>query len=361
MPIIEVDGATAALLHESRDIINDMIAGRMASKTLLCPRWNPDGTEVKSVQEAAVLMGTSEEVAARAMLESDLDDEAKIVAFDFLEEKAIRRVRTPAGVKKFGQPIGTIIVRDGLNLTKVKLADKNTFDGAETVIGPKGERYAMVQDEDGWGAYDESVDPAKFWDSPVVTAKNEEDLLVALDKKLGGGKAAPKGKAPATDKKPASKPDFSSMTDAELRRFDKDRSNDEDLRLAAVHELTDRRMAKRRAANKPIKDGVTPTQRNTPADKQPLSAEESRRKRSAVPPAERGKAKLAKGRKLLDDGYDNPDTWENYIKGLSDDDRDALFTAALHEDDKAVIRAVKKVNTAKTSRAAGSRRRAEGN
>ena len=47
MPTIEVDGATAALLIESRDIIQNLITGKSASKTLVCPDVNPDGTEVK--------------------------------------------------------------------------------------------------------------------------------------------------------------------------------------------------------------------------------------------------------------------------------------------------------------------------
>ena len=54
----------------------------------------------------------------------------------------IRRVRTPAGVKKYGQPIGSIIVRDGepplANLTAID----EVYEGIESVKGSDGKNIA---------------------------------------------------------------------------------------------------------------------------------------------------------------------------------------------------------------------------
>lgn len=62
-------------------------------------------------------------------------------AHQFLETKVIRRVRTEAGVRRFKQPIGSIIINDGL---LIGLTDKGTTPNGRNIIeGANGKTYTI--------------------------------------------------------------------------------------------------------------------------------------------------------------------------------------------------------------------------
>lgn len=113
---------------------------------------------------------------------------------------AIRRVRTPAGVRRFKQPIGSIILRDR-KLTHMRLAD-SPWEGWEVVEQldkqgrPTGKFYSLGRDEDinKWIATDASK--PDDW-TPVVEADSEEELYDLLNQSFGGeGKRAPTKSGP---------------------------------------------------------------------------------------------------------------------------------------------------------------------
>lgn len=96
-----------------------------------------------------------------------------------VEEKAIRRVRTPAGVRRYKQPIGSIIVRDGL-LRNIELGT------------PRHEGWEVVRDRHTGTEYELGYDDqthqwiATTGDSwtPIVSAKSEDELYLILDDHL---------------------------------------------------------------------------------------------------------------------------------------------------------------------------------
>ena len=99
-----------------------------------------------------------------------------------LEEKAIRRVRTPAGVARFKQPIGSIIIA-GLRLPNVRLLEP-IYDGWELVQGKNRKKYDVGKDEDGqWRAYGSGG-----WDDIVAEDPDEEKLFLKLNDLASGPK-----------------------------------------------------------------------------------------------------------------------------------------------------------------------------
>lgn len=106
-----------------------------------------------------------------------------------LEAKTVRRVATPAGQRRFGQPIGSIIVADR-RLRNITIAEPE-FDGWDVVKGKDGNTYsAGFDDETGkWIA----TEGTESWDA-VVEADSEEELFDRLDSYAGGGKKTPKAR-----------------------------------------------------------------------------------------------------------------------------------------------------------------------
>lgn len=94
-----------------------------------------------------------------------------------LEVKGVvRRVRTPAGVRRFKQPIGSIIVRDSI-LSNLKIKDP-IYDGWDLVVGKNGKKYDVgLDDEDGkWRAFG-----TNDWDDIVAEGDDEESVYRALN------------------------------------------------------------------------------------------------------------------------------------------------------------------------------------
>lgn len=106
------------------------------------------------------------------------------------------RVRTPEGARRFGQPIGSVIVRDPLHLsadlphadvamaskkpvsgTTSLYAAKSDYDGFEMFVNEPGDKFYVAQDEYGWGAWD-----AK--DKLVAEGNTRTSVLKALDNKI---------------------------------------------------------------------------------------------------------------------------------------------------------------------------------
>lgn len=115
---------------------------------------------------------------------------------EVVEQKLARRVRTPEGERRYGQPIGSIIVRDRplKNLTLLE----SMFEGWDLVQGSNGKRYEVGQDEGKWIATEEGDTDWK----PVATGTSLDDLYLKLDKVAGRApKAAPAdaGMREATD------------------------------------------------------------------------------------------------------------------------------------------------------------------
>lgn len=124
------------------------------------------------------------------------------------EEKA-RYVRTPAGAKRFKQPIGSIIIGKGRKLANLKVGESQ-FDGWDLVSDSKGRKYDVGFDDE-LGKYVATRNGG--W-KPVVSGSSLDDVYEQLDSHVGGGKVAKKlpVKKPAAKKpgsvlkKPATKP-----------------------------------------------------------------------------------------------------------------------------------------------------------
>lgn len=115
------------------------------------------------------------------------------------EVKVIRRVRTPAGARRYKQPIGSIIVRKGrlMNL----FAKDPIWDGWDLVEDRKGRQYDVGRDDDGKYI----ATPHGVWE-PIVTGRSLEEVYEALDEHVGAEKRSkplPKSKSGSITRKEA--------------------------------------------------------------------------------------------------------------------------------------------------------------
>lgn len=99
----------------------------------------------------------------------------------FIETKGVRKVRTQGGVRHFGQPIGSIIVRDGEPpLEYIFDIGGSSYSGFDTVGDHYGRTYEVGPDPEdgGWVA----VGSEGIWDDIVVQeARNEEEVYRLLN------------------------------------------------------------------------------------------------------------------------------------------------------------------------------------
>lgn len=147
------------------------------------------------------------EMTGRTLIEDMTPTEQKAALEDDIEQK-VRYVRTPAGVRRFGQPIGSIIVRDVVgSLGRIRVKNP-VFKGFELVEDKKGNLYDVGKDDTN-GKY--VALKHNTWDDQIEPADSLDDALKALNDKLGGGssdegeKPAPKAKKPKPKKAPAPK------------------------------------------------------------------------------------------------------------------------------------------------------------
>lgn len=144
-----------------------------------------------------------------------------------LEEKGIRRVRTPAGVRRFKKPIGSIIVAGGVlqNLSTVA----PDFPGWEKMKGNDGKHYYIgkFEGEKGYVVTDAN-------DKVLAEGTSAEKLLKDFDKKVGS-----KGGGP---KKPSTRTKYNGLNNRAKKKifrdvYDMDFSDDE---AEQKHELLDK-------------------------------------------------------------------------------------------------------------------------
>lgn len=105
-----------------------------------------------------------------------LDIEAKRFADVLIEEKVVRHVRTPAGVARFKQPIGSVITNKGGLLKHIEEI-ASEFDGWDKYKTKHGDFYVGREDSD-WIVTDRD-------DNDLVSKSNEEDALEWLDDYVG--------------------------------------------------------------------------------------------------------------------------------------------------------------------------------
>jgi hypothetical protein len=116
-----------------------------------------------------------------------------------LEEKIIRHVRTPEGAKKYGQRIGTIIVRD-VPLTHLQVVGEHpdASSGWSYLMSTenwKRNRYEIGPMADGgFGIYRRGAK------TPLMTGDDEEDLLEDFDTHLGSPKKPARVVSPKAEK-----------------------------------------------------------------------------------------------------------------------------------------------------------------
>jgi hypothetical protein len=115
MSSISIDQQVAVLIGDTLGLTGNYTVRRV-------PRWNIDGTEVKSVEQAAVLMGVTEDVAAHSIVDCDtgIDPELKQDAVSYLEVKVakcvtgsdgrkipVSKTRNKPRTRKVRKPLGT--------------------------------------------------------------------------------------------------------------------------------------------------------------------------------------------------------------------------------------------------------------
>lgn len=90
-----------------------------------------------------------------------------------LEEKVVRHVRTAAGVRRFGQPIGSVIVGEGNTPLKNLKEAESEYDGYNKYKG-RGKTYYTHKNGDRYEALDQN-------DNVIASNTSEENLLRDLD------------------------------------------------------------------------------------------------------------------------------------------------------------------------------------
>jgi hypothetical protein len=105
------------------------------------PFYMHDGSEVKSINDIASIMGIDPLAAAYYVMESK-DAPADLL----IEAKSVRHVRTPAGAAWYDQPIGSVIVRDPPITRLRRLIDRM---GGTINPAPKMGKPTEIPEKDG--------------------------------------------------------------------------------------------------------------------------------------------------------------------------------------------------------------------
>lgn len=132
-------------------------------------------------------LGKGKEAAANCV-PGEEPDPSNIDKIYRIEGKAIRHVRTPAGQRRYDQPIGSVIVADGHRLPHLKVTGDSEFEGWVKVHGTDGKDYEVGKDGDTWYA----TGAEGGWDDVVAEAPSEEALYKKLDTHIGSAKEEPK-------------------------------------------------------------------------------------------------------------------------------------------------------------------------
>jgi len=76
------------------------------------PLWLPNGEEIESVSQLAAVLNTDTKTAAYHVLDAENPPKGLLLQAARITNTKVRRVSTPEGRRRFGQPIGTIIKDD---------------------------------------------------------------------------------------------------------------------------------------------------------------------------------------------------------------------------------------------------------
>lgn len=168
--------------------IKPTTAYEKAAKPLGKCRYCKDKATVKIGIDGGAWIGTCKADEERGRREADGPDD------EDMEEKAVRHVRTAGGVRKYKQPIGSVIIADGRSLPHLKVTGDSDYEGWVKAKGTDGKDYEVGQEEGKWYATG-----AGGWDEIIAEGSSEEDVYKKLDAHIGGGKTS-------TPKKPEPKP-----------------------------------------------------------------------------------------------------------------------------------------------------------
>lgn len=219
---ILVPSKTAALLGQAQAIFE----GKAIRRTRRIPQFLPDGTEVKTVEQVAAMMRVDSITAALYVNEQKssvpfrLGVEAKSVLLQYGGYEVKDIVRSAAGVRKYGQPIGSIIIAD-VTLPNLKVVDE-PYEGWLTVQGDSGETYEVGLDEDATGKWVACRLPGGWDDVVIEGGKNRDDVL----KKLSKHDLADMPKAPKLSKREEN--DIAWFNDKERGIYDQARLDGDD-------------------------------------------------------------------------------------------------------------------------------------
>lgn len=110
----------------------------------------------------------------------------KSVHMGDLETKTVRKVRTQAGVRRYNQPIGSIIVRDGLPPLDNISVQRGGYPGWDLVTDNNGRSYDVGRDETT-GMWVATIHDD--WSNIVVDdAKSEEEVYQLLNEAVKGNR-----------------------------------------------------------------------------------------------------------------------------------------------------------------------------
>ena len=142
-------------------------------------RWARGGGNVNPDTVAKAQAAVAEWEALKAKNRARQIAKSIELDLDFLEEKVVRHVRTDAGVRRFKQPKGSIIIRDGSPALPGLTSVRSDADGFEKVHGHDGHDYWIGPADDGksFVVWDEK-------DNPIIETDTEEQAYQALSKKM---------------------------------------------------------------------------------------------------------------------------------------------------------------------------------
>lgn len=104
----------------------------------------------------------------------------KALDLSFGEVKAIKFVRTVAGMRKYQQDKGSIIIRDGAQPLDALVAMPNDIAGYEKVSDKNGNDYYIGREGQGWVIRNPQSGEI------MNTTAREEDAFAWLNEKVGG-------------------------------------------------------------------------------------------------------------------------------------------------------------------------------
>lgn len=173
----------------SANILNDL---SFLSKHLLddpktdytkLPLVSADGSNIVDIKTLAAVMNVTDTIASvYATQDPSASNELKQDAINHIDQKWIRMVRTPAGVRKFKQKQGSIIVDDGEEPLDAITALPNDVPGYEKIADKNGVVYYVGNENGKWSVRTIAGNTA----ATLYSGDSLEDSLYWLNSRAGG-------------------------------------------------------------------------------------------------------------------------------------------------------------------------------